>query len=553
MRSDIIKKGVERAPHRSLLKAIGYTDREISSPIIGVVNSYNESIPGHIHLDKVSSAVKAGVRMAGGTPVEFSTIGICDGIAMNHLGMKYSLASRELIADSIETMAMAFPFDALVMIPNCDKITPGMLMAAARVNIPTIIISGGPMLHGNLKGKDVNLISVFEGVGKVLTNKMSEEELKELEDSACPGCGSCAGMYTANSMNCLSEALGLALSGNGTIPAVDAARLRLAKETGIKILQLLEKNVKPKDILTTKTFLNALAVDMALGASSNTVLHLKAIANEANIQLDLNTFNKVSQNTPCLCNLNPTGPHYVQDLNEAGGIPAIMKELSKIGVINLEELTVTGKKVKENIKDKEIINSQVIRSINNPYHKTGGIAILYGNLAPQGAVVKESGVEKEVLQFKGYAKVFNSEEEAVQAIKEGIIKEGMVVVIRYEGPKGGPGMREMLTPTSAIVGMDLGKKVALITDGRFSGGTRGVCIGHISPEADSGGVIGLLKDGDEIIIDIPNRKIDVNLSEEEIKVRRSKWVRPEPKIKTGYLHRYAQMISSADEGAVLKI
>ncbi|MDI6785355.1 MAG: dihydroxy-acid dehydratase [bacterium] len=552
MRSDIIKKGVERAPHRSLLKAIGYTDWEINSPIIGVVNSYNESIPGHINLDKIASAVKTGIRKAGGTPVEFSTIGICDGIAMNHLGMKYSLASRELIADSVETMAMAFPFDALVMIPNCDKIIPGMLMAAARINIPTIFISGGPMLYGILKGKDVNLISVFEGVGEVLANKMSEKDLKELEDCACPGCGSCAGMYTANSMNCLSEALGMALPGNGTIPAVNAARIRLAKEAGVKILELLEKDIKPRDILTKKSFLNALAVNMALGASSNTVLHLKALANEAGIELDLSVFNEVSQKTPYLCNLNPAGHHYIQDLNEAGGIPAVMKELSKKEIINLEELTVTGKKVAENIKDKEILNLNIIKSIESPYRETGGLTILYGNIAPQGAVVKEAAVDKEVLQFKGYAKVFNSEEETVKAIKDGLIKEKMVVVIRYEGPQGGPGMREMLTPTAAIVGMGLGKKVALITDGRFSGGTRGACIGHVSPEAASGGVIALLRDGDEIIIDIPHKKLDVNLSEEEIEDRRSRWIKPEPKIKKGYLYRYSQMVSSADEGAILK-
>ena len=551
MRSDVMKKGVEKAPHRSLFKAIGYTDDELKRPLIGIVNSANEIIPGHIHLGLITQAVKAGVRMAGATPIEFPTIGVCDGIAMNHEGMKYSLASRELIADSIEIMAKAHPFDGLVFVPNCDKIVPGMLMAALRLNIPSIIISGGPMLTGKLKGQAVDLITVFEAIGKIKKGEITEDELKQLEDSACPGCGSCSGMFTANSMNCLTEALGLGLPGNGTIPAVYAARIRLAKEAGKKIVELVEKDIKPRDIATKEAFQNAICVDMALGCSTNTVLHLPAIAHEAEVELDLEIFDKTSRNTPHLCSLSPAGPHHLQDLYEAGGIQAVMAELSKRGLIELDCMTVTTMSVGENIKDKKILNPEVIRTVENPYHTEGGIAILKGNLAPDGAVVKQSAVLPEMLRTQGKARVFNSEEDATQAILSKEINPGDVVVIRYEGPKGGPGMREMLTPTSAIVGMGLDKKVSLITDGRFSGGTRGAAIGHISPEAAEGGPIALIEEGDIIEIDIPNRKIELKVDKETLEKRKKQWRPPPPKIRKGYLYRYSQMVSSASKGAIL--
>jgi dihydroxy-acid dehydratase len=552
MRSDLMKKGIEKAPHRSLFKAMGYTDLEISRPLIGIANSANEIIPGHIHLHDIVKAVKAGVYSAGGTPIEFGTIGVCDGIAMNHLGMKYSLPSRELIADSIETMAVAHPFDALVLIPNCDKIIPGMLMAALRLNIPAIVVSGGPMLAGRFRGENIDLITVFEAVGKVKADRMNVRDLIDLEDSACPGCGSCAGMFTANSMNCLSEALGLALPGNGTIPAVSARRKRLAKEAGGKVMELLKKGIRPRDIVTLDAFKNAIAADMALGGSTNTVLHLPAIANEAGISLDLDLFDRISKKTPHLCNMRPGGPYHLQNLDEAGGVPAILAELMKKRLILASPLTVTGKRVGENIKGVKVLDSSVIRPLNNPYHHEGGIAILRGNLAPQGAVVKQSAVAEEMLRNSGRARVFDSEEEAVAAILKTRIKPGDIVVIRYEGPKGGPGMREMLTPTSAIVGMGLEKKVALITDGRFSGGTRGAAIGHISPEAAEGGLIALVKDGDLIEIDIPKKRIFLRVSESELSKRRKQWKPPVPKIREGYLSRYSQMVTSAATGAVFK-
>jgi len=547
-----MKKGLEKAPHRSLFKAMGYTDEEIARPIIGVANSQSEIIPGHIHLREIAESVKAGIRSAGGTPVEFSTIGVCDGIAMNHQGMKYSLASRELIADSIEIMAYAHPFDALVLIPNCDKIVPGMLMAALRLNIPAIVISGGPMLTGKRRGQDIDLITVFEGVGAVKSGKMSENELKELEDIACPGCGSCAGMFTANSMNCLTEALGLGLPGNGTIPAVYAARRRLAKLAGKKIMELLEKNITPRNIANTSAFRNAIAVDMALGCSTNTVLHVPALAHEARLNLELDVFNEMSNKTPHLCSLSPAGPHRLQDLNEAGGVPAVMAELAKLGLIDQDAITVTGKNLRENLKGVEVIDKNVIRPVENPYHKEGGIAILKGNLAPDGAVVKQSAVAPEMLKSQGKARVFDSEEEAVESILAKKIKPGDIVVIRYEGPKGGPGMREMLTPTSAIAGMGLDKDVALITDGRFSGGTRGAAIGHISPEAAEGGLIAFVENGDVIEIDIPNKRLTLRVSDEEIERRKRGWKAPEPKIKEGYVYRYSKLVTSASTGAVFK-
>jgi len=552
MRSDLMKKGLEKAPHRSLFKAMGLTDEEIRRPMVGIANSANEIIPGHIHLDKIAAAVKAGVRLAGGTPIEFSTIGVCDGIAMNHEGMKYSLSSRELIADSIEIMAIAHPFDALVLIPNCDKIVPGMLMAAMRLNIPAIVISGGPMLAGKFGEKEVDLIGVFEGVGRVARGEWTEAQLQELEECACPGCGSCAGMFTANSMNCLSEALGLALPGNGTIPAVMAARIRLAKKAGMKVMELWQKNIRPRDIATLAAFKNAMAVDMALGCSTNTVLHLPAIAHEAKIKLDLDLFNKVSNHTPHLCFLSPAGPHHVQDLDAAGGVPAVMTELSKLGVIDKRVLTATGKNLGRNLKGVQVKDYGVIRPIHDPYHKEGGIAILRGNLAPGGAVVKQSAVAPEMMVNEGRAIVFESEEETMEAILKGRVKPGHIVVVRYEGPKGGPGMREMLSPTSAIVGMGLDKDVALITDGRFSGGSRGAAIGHVSPEAAEGGLIALIKNGDRISIDIPRKKLTLMVDLEEIKRRRKKWKVPEPKIKSGYAARYAQMVTSAGTGAVFK-
>jgi dihydroxy-acid dehydratase len=547
-----MKKGFERAPHRSLFKAMGYTDREIAQPMIGVVNSYNEIIPGHIHLNIITQDVKAGIRLAGGTPIEFPVIGICDGIAMGHTGMKYSLASRELIADSIESMVMAHPFDALVMVTNCDKIVPGMLMAALRLNIPTIVVSGGPMLAGKLRGKTVDLISVFEGVGKVKVGKMPRKELEALEDCACPGCGSCSGMYTANSMNCVTEALGLGLPGNGTILAVHAARRRLAKEAGEKIMQLLKKAIKPRDIATLAAFKNAIAVDMALGCSTNTVLHIPAIAHEAGIKLDLDLFNEISKKTPNLCKLSPAGVHHLEDLDAAGGVQAVMKRISPLGVIDQKVLTVTGKTVGENLKSANILDDEVIRPLGNPYTKEGGIAILRGNLAPDGAVVKQSAVAERMLVNEGPARVFDSEDDAIQAILGGKIKPGNIVVIRYEGPKGGPGMREMLAPTSVIAGMGLDTTVSLLTDGRFSGGTRGAAIGHISPEAAEGGPIGLIKEGDTIAIDIPGKKITLKISPEEMKKRRRAFKPKQSVIKSGYLARYARLVTSASTGAVFK-
>ncbi|MDP3030174.1 MAG: dihydroxy-acid dehydratase [Deltaproteobacteria bacterium] len=552
MRSDAMKKGLEKSPHRALFKAMGYTDEEIRRPLIGIANSYNEIIPGHIHLNQIAAAVKAGVRMAGGTPIEFSTIGVCDGLAMNHEGMKYSLASRELIADSVEVMARAHPFDGLVSIPNCDKIIPGMLMATLRLNIPAIMVSGGPMLAGSFRGKEIDLITVFEGVGKVRAGKMSAKMLRAIEDAACPGCGSCAGMFTANSMNCLTEALGLGLPGNGTIPAVSAARQRLAKAAGIKVMELVKKNLRPRDIATLSAFKNAIAVDMALGCSTNTVLHVPAIAHEAKISLPLSLFNEVSRKTPHLCSLSPAGPHHLQDLDAAGGIPAILSELAGVGLIDTTVMTATGKKLADNLKGKRILDKAVIRTVNDPYHAEGGIAILYGNLAPDGAVVKQSAVAPEMLRHEGPARVFDSEEKAVSTILGGEIKKGDVVVIRYEGPKGGPGMREMLTPTSAIVGMGLGKEVALITDGRFSGGTQGAAIGHVSPEAAEGGAIAFVQEGDRIGIDIPGKSIILKVNEKELARRKKGWKPPEPKIKEGYAYRYAQWVTSASTGAVFK-
>jgi dihydroxy-acid dehydratase len=552
MRSDLMKKGLEKAPHRSLFKAMGYTDKEIAQPLIGIANSANEIIPGHIHLNEIAKAVKTGIQSSGGTPVEFGTIGVCDGIAMHHAGMKYSLASRELIADSIEVMAMAHPFDGLVLVTNCDKITPGMLMAALRLNIPAIVISGGPMMSGRKNRKPTDVITVFEAVGKVKSGKMNEEELKDLVDVACPGCGSCAGMFTANTMNCLTEALGMGLPGNGTIPAVDARRKRLAKDAGNKIMELVEKNIRPRDIVCPEAFINAIAVDMALGGSTNTVLHLPAIAKEAAIELNLELFNELSVKTPNLCSISPSGTHHLEDLDSAGGVPAVMSELSRLKLIHKDILTVTGNTVGENLSGKSISDPEVIRPAEKAYHKEGGIAILRGNLAPDGAVVKQAAVDKKMLTNSGTARVFNSEEEAMDSIMHNKIKPGDIVVIRYEGPRGGPGMREMLTATATIAGMGLDKDVALITDGRFSGGTRGAAIGHISPEAMEGGPIALVKEGDTIDIDIPNKRITLKVSDEELKERQKEWHPPEPKIKEGYVYRYAQMVSSASTGAVLK-
>ena len=551
MRSDRIKKGVERAPHRSLLRALGFSDDELKKPLIGIANSFNEIIPGHIHLRNLVEAVKAGVLSAGGVPVEFGVIGVCDGIAMNHEGMKYSLPSRDLIADSIEVMAMAHAFDGLVLVTSCDKITPGMLIAAFRLNIPAIIIAGGPMLTGKYKGKEVNLISAFEAIGRVKKGDMSEEELSELEACACPTCGSCAGMFTANSMNCLSEALGLALPGNGTIPAVYSDRIRLAKETGKKAVELVKKNLTPKKLVNKNSFLNAIAVDMALGCSTNTVLHLLAIAHEAGVDLSLKDFDEVSKKTPVLAKLIPAGPHSVPDLHHAGGIPAVMKELSKLNLIDLSAKTVSGLTVGEIIKKAEVRNREVIRPVEDPYYKEGGIAVLYGTLAPKGAVVKTSAVVPQMLRHSGPARVFNSEEEAYSAILNGKIKPGDVVVIRYEGPKGGPGMREMLSPTSAIAGMGLSESVALVTDGRFSGGTRGACVGHVSPEAQEGGPIALVEDGDIIEIDIPARRIDLKVPEEVLAERRKRWKPPRKKI-SGILKKYQALVSSSDRGAIVE-
>jgi dihydroxy-acid dehydratase len=547
-----MKQGVEKAPHRSLFKALGWIDRELDNPMIGVVNSHNEIVPGHIHLKDIGEAVKAGIRMAGGTPVEFSTIAICDGIAMNHTGMKYSLASRELIADCIEVMAEAHPFDGLVLIPNCDKVVPGMLMAAARLNIPAVVVSGGPMLAGRYRGENISLSNLFEAVGSFYAGKITPEELAALEETACPGCGSCAGMFTANSMNCLTEALGMALPGNGTIPAVSAARRRLAKMAGIQVMKLVKENIRPADIMTAAAFDNALAVDMALGCSTNTVLHLPAIAAEAGVDIPLEHVNVVSERTPNLCRLSPVGPCFMQDLDEAGGIQAILAELARKDLINLAARTVTGRTAGENIRGREVLRRDVIRSVDDPYSPTGGIAVLKGNLAPGGAVVKKSGVALEMLVHRGPARIFNSEEEAVQAIKNRKINKGDVLVIRYEGPKGGPGMREMLTPTATLAGLGMDKDVALLTDGRFSGATRGASIGHISPEAAEGGPLAVLRDGDIIEIDIPGHTLNVALSKAEIAARLDGWHPPEPRIKKGYLARYAARVTSAGSGAVLK-
>jgi dihydroxy-acid dehydratase len=555
MKSDAFKKGIARAPHRALFKSMGYTDREINQPIIGIANSANEVVPGHAHLDKITEAVKAGVYMAGGTPVEFGVIGVCDGIAMNHTGMKYSLGSRELIADSVEIMAVAHAFDALVMVPNCDKIIPGMLMAAARLNLPTIFISGGPMLagrHPEKPDRKIDLITVFEAVGAVRSGKMSEDELTVIENAACPTCGSCAGMFTANSMNCLTEAIGMGLPGNGTIPAVMAERLRLAKLAGIQIMELVKKQITPDKILTEKAFRNALAVDMALGCSTNTVLHLTALAHEAGVPISLDLINEISGRTPHLCSLSPAGPNHIEDLNRAGGISAILKELSGAGLIDKKCLTVTGKNVGQNIAGSKGADGSVIRHLKTPHHAQGGLAVLFGNLAPDGCVVKQSAVVPAMMKHEGPARVFDSEEAASDAIMNGKIKKGDVIVIRCEGPKGGPGMREMLTPTSALAGMGLDEHVALITDGRFSGGTRGAAIGHVSPEAMEKGPIAIVRQGDRIAIDIPAKKITLKVSAAEIKKRLSAWKKPAPKITRGYMARYARMVSSANTGAVFK-
>ena len=552
MKSDLVLKGVERAPHRSLFKAMGYTDEELSRPLIAIANSANEIIPGHIHLDTIVAAVKAGIRIAGGTPIEFGVIGVCDGIAMGHEGMKYSLASRELIADSIESMVVAHAFDGVVFVPNCDKIVPGMLMAAGRLNLPSIVISGGPMLAGNYNGSRVDLNSMFEGVGAVSAGKITEAELRELEEVSCPGCGSCSGMFTANTMNCLTEVLGMGLPGNGTIPAVDARRVRLAKAAGMKILELIRSDVRPRTVMTEKAFANAFTVDMAIGGSTNTVLHLPAIAHELGITLDLEWINDISKKTPHLAYLRPGGFHHIQDLDEAGGIPAVMSVLNEQGLIHTELPTVTGKTVGENIAAVKVKRADVIHSLETAYHEQGGLAILWGNLAPAGCVVKQSAVAPEMMRHEGPARVFDSEDEAIKAILSGKISSGDIIVIRYEGPKGGPGMREMLSPTSAIAGMGLDKEVALLTDGRFSGASRGASIGHISPEAMEGGPIALIQEGDRIKIDIPGKRVDLLVSEEELSRRQAAWRQPEPRVKTGYLSRYSKLVTSANTGAVLK-
>lgn len=553
MRSDVVKKGIQQAPHRSLFNALGYTKEELNKPLIGIVSSYNEIVPGHMNLDKIVDAVKLGVAMAGGTPVVFPAIAVCDGIAMGHAGMKYSLVTRDLIADSTEAMAMAHQFDALVMVPNCDKNVPGLLMAAARVNIPTIFVSGGPMLAGHVGGEKRSLSSMFEAVGANAAGTMSDEEVEEFENKVCPTCGSCSGMYTANSMNCLTEALGLGLKGNGTIPAVYSERIKLAKHAGMKVMELLEKDIKPRDILTKKAFLNALTVDMALGCSTNSMLHLPAIANEVGIDLNLDIANEISARTPNLCHLAPAGHTYMEDLNEAGGVYAVMNELNKKGLLATDIITVTGKTIEENIKHCENQNPEVIRPIDNPYSETGGIAVLKGNLAPDSGVVKRSAVAEEMMVHAGPARVFDCEEDAIAAIRGGKIVSGDVVVIRYEGPKGGPGMREMLNPTSAIAGMGLGAEVALITDGRFSGASRGASIGHVSPEAAVGGPIALIEEGDIIKINIPENSIDFMVTDEELSERKAKWTPREPKITTGYLSRYAAMVTSGNRGAILEI
>ena len=553
MKSDAVKTGMQQAPHRSLFNALGMTEEEMRKPLVGIVSSYNEIVPGHMNLDKIVDAVKLGVAMAGGTPVVFPAIAVCDGIAMGHIGMKYSLVTRDLIADSTECMALAHQFDALVMVPNCDKNVPGLLMAAARINVPTVFVSGGPMLAGHVKGHKTSLSSMFEAVGAYAAGNMSEEDVKEFENKACPTCGSCSGMYTANSMNCLTEVLGMGLKGNGTIPAVYSERIKLAKHAGMKVMEMYEKNIRPRDIMTKEAFMNALTMDMALGCSTNSMLHLPAIAHEAGVELNVDIANEISARTPNLCHLAPAGPTYIEDLTEAGGIYAVMKEISKKGLLNLDCMTVTGRTVGENIKDCVNRNPEVIRPVENPYSQTGGIAILKGNLAPDSAVVKRSAVAPEMLKHEGPARVFDCEEDAIDAIKSGRIVAGDVVVIRYEGPKGGPGMREMLNPTSAIAGMGLGSTVALITDGRFSGASRGASIGHASPEAAVGGPIALVEEGDIISIDIDNHELNVLVSDQEMEARKAKWQPRTPQVTTGYLARYASLVTSADRGAVLQV
>ena len=553
MQSDNMKSGMQQAPARSLLNALGFTPEEIKKPMVGIVSSYNEIVPGHMNIDKIVEAVKLGVAEAGGMPVVFPAIAVCDGIAMGHVGMKYSLVTRDLIADSTECMAIAHQFDALVMVPNCDKNVPGLLMAAARVNVPTVFVSGGPMLAGHVKGKKRSLSSMFEAVGAHAAGLMSEEDVTEFENKVCPTCGSCSGMYTANSMNCLTEALGMGLSGNGTIPAVYSERLKLAKHAGMAVMELVRKNIRPRDIMTKEAILNALTVDMALGCSTNSMLHLPAIAHEVGFDFDISFANPISEKTPNLCHLAPAGPTYMEDLNEAGGVYAVMKELADAGLINTECMTVTGKTIGENISGAVNRDPEVIRPLDNPYSKTGGLAVLKGNLAPDGSVVKRSAVAPEMMKHEGPARVFDCEEDAISAIKGGKIKEGDVVVIRYEGPKGGPGMREMLNPTSAIAGMGLGSTVALITDGRFSGASRGASIGHVSPEAAVGGPIALVKDGDIIKIDIPEMKLELDVSDEELEARRAAWQPRKASVTTGYLARYAEMVTSGNRGAILEI
>ena len=552
MKSDNVKSGMQQAPHRSLFNALGMTQEEMKKPLVGIVSSYNEIVPGHMNLDKIVNAVKLGVAMAGGTPVVFPAIAVCDGIAMGHIGMKYSLVTRDLIADSTEAMAIAHQFDALVMVPNCDKNVPGLLMAAARVNVPTVFVSGGPMLAGHVKGQKTSLSSMFEAVGSYAAGKMSEEDVLDYEQHACPTCGSCSGMYTANSMNCLTEAIGMGLQGNGTIPAVYSERIKLAKHAGMKVMELLEKNIRPRDILTEKAFMNALTVDMALGCSTNTMLHLPAIAHEAGVEINLDIANELSAKTPNLCHLAPAGHTYMEELNEAGGIYAVMNELNKKGLLYTDLITATGKTVGENIKGCENKNPEVIRPIDNPYSQTGGIAVLKGNLAVNGSVGKRSAVVPEMMVHEGPARVFDCEEDAIAAIKGGKIVPGDVVVIRYEGPKGGPGMREMLNPTSAIAGMGLGSSVALITDGRFSGASRGASIGHVSPEAALGGNIALVEEGDIIKINIPENTLNVDVSDEVLAERRAKWQPREPKVTTGYLARYAALVTDSSKGAILQ-
>jgi len=552
MRSDQVRCGMQQAPHRSLFNALGMTEEEMKKPMVGIVSSFNEIVPGHMNLDKIVEAVKLGVAMAGGTPVVFPAIAVCDGIAMGHIGMKYSLVTRDLIADSTECMALAHQFDALVMVPNCDKNVPGLLMAAARVNIPTVFVSGGPMLAGRVKGQKRSLSSMFEAVGAYAADTMTAEDVREFEEKTCPTCGSCSGMYTANSMNCLTEVLGMGLGGNGTIPAVYSERIKLAKHAGMAVMEMYRRNIRPRDIMTEKAFRNALTMDMALGCSTNSMLHLPAIAHEAGVDLNVDIANEISAKTPNLCHLAPAGPTYMEDLNEAGGIYGVMNEISKLGLLNLDCMTVTGKTVGENISGRENRNPEVIRPVENPYSQTGGIAILRGNLAPDSCVVKRSAVAPEMLKHQGPARVFDCEEDAIAAIKGGKIVAGDVVVIRYEGPKGGPGMREMLNPTSAIAGMGLGSTVALITDGRFSGASRGASIGHVSPEAAVGGPIALVEEGDIISIDIDNHQLNIQVSDQELAARRAKWQPRTPQVTTGYLARYASLVTSADKGAVLK-